>query len=158
MKKKKKTNSWYMSISILSITILVLVILIIGFSNNTKKVYSFSGSGEYISFQNGLAIFSKKTNMIKLSDFKEGEFNDPVKKIEIILFNNDVEFFRSEKENINGLYIKDIVDDISFNVQGENLLLKEKNKFENSSYLKIRITTMNDKVLEEKIVFDTIEL
>ena len=63
LKKKKKidsSNLWFITTSILCLVVMILIFLIIGTGINNTKVYSFSGSGEYLNFKNGLAIKSRK--------------------------------------------------------------------------------------------------
>ena len=139
LKKKKKidsSNLWFITTSILCFVVMILIFLIIGTGINNTKVYSFSGSGEYLNFKNGLAIKSRKFNIIKLSDLS--------------IITDNYEVYNVTNTDENGFYMSDILDDISINVQSNN-----KNTFNEETYVKITITTIDNLKLEEKIVIDS---
>lgn len=153
LKKKKKidsSNLWFITTSILCLVVMILIFLIIGTGINNTKVYSFSGSGEYLNFKNGLAIKSRKFNIIKLSDLKEGDYIAPIKSLSISIITDNYEVYNVTNTDNNGFYMSDILDDISINVQSNN-----KNTFNEETYVKITITTIDNLKLEEKIVIDS---
>ena len=153
LKKKKKidsSNLWFITTSILCLVVMILIFLIIGTGINNTKVYSFSGSGEYLNFKNGLAIKSRKFNIIKLSDLKEGDYISPIKSLSISIITDNYEVYNVTNTDENGFYMSDILDDISINVQSNN-----KNTFNEETYVKITITTIDNLKLEEKIVIDS---
>ena len=153
LKKKKKidsSNLWFITTSILCLVVMILIFLIIGTGINNTKVYSFSGSGEYLNFKNGLAIKSRKFNIIKLSDLKEGDYIAPIKSLCISIITDNYEVYNVTNTDENGFYMSDILDDISINVQSNN-----KNTFNEETYVKITITTIDNLKLEEKIVIDS---
>ena len=153
LKKKKKidsSNLWFITTSILCLVVMILIFLIIGTGINNTKVYSFSGSGEYLNFKNGLAIKSRKFNIIKLSDLKEGDYISPIKSLSISIITDNYEVYNVTNTDENGFYMSDILDDISINVQSNN-----KNTFNEKTYVKITITTIDNLKLEEKIVIDS---
>lgn len=153
LKKKKKidsSNLWFITTSILCLVVMILIFLIIGTGINSTKVYSFSGSGEYLNFKNGLAIKSRKFNIIKLSDLKEGDYISPIKSLSISIITDNYEVYNVTNTDNNGFYMSDILDDISINIQSNN-----KNTFNEETYVKITITTIDNLKLEEKIVIDS---
>ena len=68
----------------------------------------------------------------------------------ISIITDNYEVYNVTNTDENGFYMSDILDDISINVQSNN-----KNTFNEETYVKITITTIDNLKLEEKIVIDS---